>query len=674
MLNYQNVIYPENCRGIVDVTKAPLFLDNTGKEDCTEKLCDFLDDMLSTIIKQVKDLYAYLKDAPDGTRVGKNRRDGIDIYVIDLPDIPQFPTLYFPNGTYLISDTVTYRLKELHNTMHMQTSGGHEMNQCIRFMGQNKEKTILKLKDHCKGFEYGQRRPVVNFMHGERSNVSYSNFFENITIDTGVGNPGAVGLVFFANNNGAVRNVTIRSSDPDHAGAIGILINAEHHSACNFYDVEVDGFEYGVRITTFRTSCHFENLTLKNQGRYGFQISNTSAQIIGLKSYNRVPAICASNGIGGHLVVTDAELVGDGTGYDAIKIDVGCCAFLRNIHISGYAYGMNLHWRETMLPCGYIDEFCYPEAHTLFDDDTKSVNLQVPHTPDLPRAPLEDWCCVNDFGAVGDGETDDTAALQAAFDSGKKVVWFQPGIYLVSKPICIPATVEHVHFMFCEMGATDELRFNDAEGIFRICGESDTPLLLEKMMSWHRCQGTAKMFRHDSRRNLIIRDVHSQAVASYFNTVPGAEVHLENVACTIFDKTKYSHIPCFSFRGQTVWCHSINPERSKIEVENIGGQLWWSGFKTEQEGSICITSEGGVSEIMGGSAGIGTGNKDIALIVNDNSTVSASFTCNAIHYYSSYPLAVREIRNGEVKEIYDYQLPQRLNPWYTCPLYVGKCK
>ncbi len=674
MLYYQNVVYPENCRGIVDVTKAPLFLDNTGKEDCTDKLCGFLDDMLSTIVKQVNDLYTYLKDAPDGSRVGKNRRDGVDIYVIDLPDIPQFPTLYFPNGTYLVSDTVTYRLATLHNTMNMQTSGGHEMNQCIRFMGQNKEKTVIKLKDHCKGFEFGQRRPVVDFMHGERSNVSYSNFFENITIDTGVGNPGAIGLIFFGNNNGAVRNVTVRSSDPEHVGAIGILIDAEHHSACNFYNVEVDGFEYGVRVTTLRTFCHFEALTLRNQGRYGFQISNISAQIIGLKSYNRVPALCASNGAAGHLVVTDAELIGDGTGYEGIKLDVGCCAFLRNIKTSGYTFALNRHWREEMLPCGHIDEFCYPEPLTLFDTDAKTIHLQVPPMPDLPRAPLSEWCCVNDFGAVGDGDTDDTAAIQAAFRSGKKVVWFQPGIYLVSKPIEIPASVEHVHYMFCEMAATDDLRFCDDKGVFLINENSDKPLLLEKMKSWHRCQGTIKMFRHDCTRTLVIRDVHSQAVASYFNTVPGGEVHLENVACTIFDKTKYSHIPCFSFRGQTVWCHSINPERSKIEVENIGGQLWWSGFKTEQEGSICITTQGGVSEIMGGVACIGTGNKDIALIVNDNSSVCATFATSAIHNYSSYPLAVRETRDGETKELYDYQMVDRLRPWYTCPLYVGKGK
>lgn len=49
------------------------------------------------------------------------------------------------------------------------------------------------------------------------------------------------------------------------------------------------------------------------------------------------------------------------------------------------------------------------------------------------QAKLRETVSVMDFGAVGDGVTDDTAAIQAAIDSGAGSVFFPAGTYLVSK-------------------------------------------------------------------------------------------------------------------------------------------------------------------------------------------------------------------------------------------------
>ena len=147
---------------------------------------------------------------------------------------------------------------------------------------------------------------------------------------------------------------------------------------------------------------------------------------------------------------------------------------------------------------------------------------------------------------------------------------------------------------------------------------------------------------------------------------------MENVACTIGNKKNNGHVPCFSFRGQQVWLHAINPERCAIaEVENIGGTLWWSGFKAEQESSICVTRAGGVTEILGGVA-VNGGAKQIPLILNDESTVSAVFATVGVADTGTYPVAVKEIRNGEERIITDHQLPARGWPWYFVPLYSGK--
>lgn len=61
----------------------------------------------------------------------------------------------------------------------------------------------------------------------------------------------------------------------------------------------------------------------------------------------------------------------------------------------------------------------------------------------LASEKLKEWVSVKDFGAVGDGVTDDTAAIQAALDglgianNIKLTVYFPPGIYVTSSPIIL---------------------------------------------------------------------------------------------------------------------------------------------------------------------------------------------------------------------------------------------
>ena len=674
MRYYENVMFPPESKAVLDVTKAPYFVDPTGQEDCTQKLRQILDDLLRGMIDEMKEVYRILCESPNGTYISnENRRLNDRVFAIFPCKINQIPMIYFPNGTYLVSDTITYTLQDLHNMMYHYSSGGYELNRCIRFIGQSKEKTIIKLKDNCPGFEYGQERPVVNFMLGERSNVAMSNYFENITIDIGKGNPGAVGLVFFANNSGAVRNVTIKSSDENHAGAIGFWLKNEVASSCNVYSLTVEGFQYGILVSTYLTCAHFEHITLLHPQKYGIKIDNNSVQIIGLKAKSDVPVVFTDGPLN-LTVISDAELESEGTDYTALKYQRGCI-YLQNIHTKGYKAAFEKNWFEEWIPDGYIEEYCNRQTYTLFDEKAKGLGMKVPPLPDVElEHDFSKWCCVNDYGAVGDGEHDDTEMIQKAFNSGKPVIWFQPGHYLITRPIDIPATVKHVHYMYCDIYAGSEFREAEGEAVFHITGESEDILFMEKLFSWNGCIGKIRMYRHDSKRTVYMRDMHTQACAFYFNTVPGAEVFFENCACTLGKKDIYGSIPAFEFNGQTAWCHSINPERSYIETINRGGKLWWSGFKTEQEGSINVTTDGGITEILGGNATVGHAREDVPLIDNDNSTVSAIFTTTGYHDYSTFPVAVREKRGEEVKVIRDTDCPQRCWPWYLMPLYSGRGK
>ena len=50
------------------------------------------------------------------------------------------------------------------------------------------------------------------------------------------------------------------------------------------------------------------------------------------------------------------------------------------------------------------------------------------------------YVSVTDYGAVGDGVTDDTASIQAALTAGAKAIYFPPGTYLVSSTLTITAS------------------------------------------------------------------------------------------------------------------------------------------------------------------------------------------------------------------------------------------
>jgi hypothetical protein len=669
MMSEQNVVFPEHCRGIIDVTKPPYNLDPTGGRDCTETLNALIDSLLQIQLDGIETVRKKLEEAPGDVVLGfENRKIGGVISVIFPEKITLIPTLYFPNGTYLVSDTISYSHRNLHNICSNETVGGYELNRCIRFMGQSRDGVVIKLKDACKGFEFGNERPVISFMRGERSNVAMSNFLENLTIDVGRGNYGAVGLVFFANNNGAVRHVTIRSSDPEGGGAIGLAVLHEIVSGCYVRDLLVEGFNTGIKVTPCRNLAVFEDITLKGQRRYGFAIEQTITSIRNLTSENTVSALFVS-GPAAHVILTDATLTSAGSIYGAIRIDAGF-VFVRNVTTRGYASAIRRLWGETTIPDGTVDEYATHETFSLFGDKQKSMNLPVADLPDRMTQPdLTQWACVNDFGAAGDGETDDTDAIQAAMHAGKPVVWFQPGQYKINRPVFIPSTVNHIHGMYSDVVVGDDLRPMRDAGVFVIADLSETPLLIEKFMAGEQCYGFVRFFRHDCARTLYVRDAMSGCTGMYFNTQPGARVFFENVtACT--GNSKYRQTPAYHFIGQTVWGHFMNPERSAHEIINDGGTFWLMGFKTEGGGPLIETYNGGFSEVLGGTASIGK-NELFPIALNDHANVSIICSTNGYGSLQIFPVAIEERRNDQVRRLYAHQFPCRMPPFYVISLYTG---
>ena len=683
----ENYIFPADCKAIIDVTKPPYNVDNTGKRDCTRQVCALVDEILGDYEKNFYETKEKLESMEDENALisFEIRKINGKSNVIFPENLPLSKIIYFPNGTYLVSDTISYSKEEFRNFL-----GGvrHlEMNCQLRFMGQSRDGVVIKLKDPCKGFEFGNDRPVIDFMRGEQSNIAMTNMLENITVDIGAGNPGATGIRYFANNTGAIRNVKIVSGDPQGRGHTGLSILHSKVSAGYVKNIEVIGFNYGIRIASQYMNSVLEHVILKNQLRWGFFIEGNMVTIRDLYSENFVPALKV-DGLTARVILTDAKLFGG----NPLDVAVRHCfghLMLRNITASGYGKIVPRRWIRAEVEDNheYLKEVVLGGPMLLFENNpSHSMNLSVRETPEVPWDSPDNWVSVNDFGAVGDGITDDTEAIRRAFASGRPTVYFQPGQYLIDDVIEIPATLRRVQFMFSDIVSGEKLKKRRHTGAFLIKEYSDEPVVIEDLFAWEKFNGFMTLVEHACTRTVIFSDVHVQTASVYFNTVPRGAVFMENTGCTIGgipgaghrkdplpheDWDAYSReTPCFYFKGQEVYCRQLNPERSLREVINDGGKLWVLGGKTEEESTAFETVNGGFTEVLGVVFALVSGREN-ALIINENSNVSVYASTFNTAMASSLPIAVKETRGGETRTLRHEDIPICALGCYTLPLYIG---
>ncbi len=674
----ETIRFPKECEAIIDVTKAPYFADNTGKEDVTEILRRVIDDIFSAYERNFHATKEKLLADPDPNALISfeiRKIDGIP-NVIFAEEQPKAKIIYFPNGIYKVSDTISYFKEDFCNILN--GTRGMEMNCNLHIVGESRDKTVIRLVDNAKGFEYGANRPVLSFMQGEMSNIAMMNTLENITVDIGAGNAGAVGVVYFANNTGAVRNVRILSSDPEGKGHIGFAILHDKVSASYTKNMEIIGFDYGIRVECQTQYTVFEHIRCLHQRRTGFWCGNAVVALRDLYSENACPAVKIV-GVTAFINIIDATLVGG----DPLAIAVMRTAgeyYLRNIKCEGY---------RSLLRGSNIMEVAYSVTHGPIvpngNPKARAFSLPVEETPAVPWDAPEDWVSVNRFGARGDGVTDDTDAIRAAFSSGASTVYFEPGKYLINGSIRVPSTLNRINFMYSDLLSGEEIASRRNTGIFVIDGESDTPVIMEDLFAWEKLYGYMSLIDHASRRTLIVSDVHAQAASIYFNSVEGGKVFFENAGDTIggipgagarkeklpFEENfRYDrNIPCFHFKNQTVYCRQINPERSLHEIINDGGSLWILGFKTEEEGTAFETKNGGKTEVLGGVHVCGQ-NSEIPLIINDNSSV-AVFSAASMPT-GRFPNTILEIRGDRHIMIKQSELPVRyMNDIFGINCYIG---
>ena len=133
---------------------------------------------------------------------------------------------------------------------------------------------------------------------------------------------------------------------------------------------------------------------------------------------------------------------------------------------------------EWSTPPGMARPVVSPDGQEL-----RSLNLTIEETPGPPFEAESDCVGVDQLGAVGDGITDDTVAIQNAMNSGKSAIYFQPGVFMIDRPVKVPATVMRINFMYSDLASGETLREMKGAGMFAITGETPDILVVEDLFS-----------------------------------------------------------------------------------------------------------------------------------------------------------------------------------------------
>lgn len=557
--------YPNNSV-LIDVTKPPYNADNTGKIDCTEVLRKVLDDVLVRHIEATekfkKKMLLLSNNLKKDTFVGfESGRVENGVLNITMPEFEPFTKIiYFPQGTYLVSDTVTYTLTDLINKYY-QYGDRYDLSRNIHILGESKENTFIKLKDDAEGFTKGSLKPLLSFNNNtkprnkEVTNTGQMNMLEDITLL--MGNNGGVGLKYLSSNIGRVENVNIIGEN----GTAGVY--TVFGSEVNLIDIIVSGFDYGFDIQ-YANLVTMNNIDVSQNRKAGILTGNSP--------------LTARNIISGDLKTVE--------------------------FIDGEKKGR----------CYFDDTVTYGELNNniVYTDKTKY---------EFPQNNIEftedNYAFVDDFGAKGDGITDCTEAIQKAFNSGKSIVLFGEGLYLMTNKVFVPERVKYIDFNFCQLAAGEKIISGDIDCAFEINKDSKDILFVENLYTQEQFYGHMHLLKQTCVRDVVLSDLQTTMACMYVNTVGGSKIYLDNVFMTtgtyceniILQRGDLQPIYCknipLEFHNQTVIGRGVNVERADLAVLNDGSDILFDGLRTEGPGTAVRTINGGKTVVHISNSGIG---------------------------------------------------------------------
>ncbi len=604
----ENIVFPSDA-GIIDVTKAPYNANSHGAVNAT------------TPIQQALNAY------PNG---------GVIIYL--------------PNGTYLVNDTLKWP---------NGNSGADYKN--VIMQGQSRLGTVIRLANAEPGYTNASvNKPVL--WTGPRPAQRFRIAIRNLTVNTGTGNPGAVGIEFNANNQGCLRDVAITSGDGQ--GLIGLDMGfTSEIGPLLVKNLTVDGFDLGIRSRYQMNSQILEHITLRNQKKYGYYNWGQTVAIRDLNFTGNVPAVF-NDGDSSFMNIIGAKLTGTGAASSLSAIINSGTLYARDCSTAVYGTAINnLAGNISKVNGPVVYEFVSHAIKSLFSSPQTSLHLPIAETPEVPwDENLSQWT------RVAPDLSDATKALQDAIDRGNTTVYLPRGKFVVSDTISIRGNVRRI--IGCEGSIEITPAFGATNSPVFMFRNGNAPVVVLERFSMGGISGSPTVygFKHVSNRTLVLKDISGWG---YKGEGPG-DVYIEDITI--------NQLHNVTFKNQKTWIRQLNVENNGVKTifDNTTG--WILGLKTERPGTVISAKNGSSVELYGGFT-YGTMTPELILpwFNIENSSFSASaceinldtITGNYHWYAPPESLLVREVRGNLSDTLYRADAARHMIEASKLPLYVG---
>lgn len=349
--------------------------------------------------------------------------------------------VFLPSGRYRISKTIYL------------WSG-------IRLIGYGKERPVILLAPNTPGYQSGHgflgtgrymlqfasRKPAAGEQVVDANEFTFYSGISNIDFEVGNGNPAAICIRFHVAQHSFLSHMHF-SVGQGRAALEDIGNQAD--------SLKIEGGDYG--IISVRTAPAWQFLLMDSR-LSGQRVAAIHTQEVGMTLIRdriehvpvavEIPPDMPEQLYGRDLLLRDVGagvVLGDTTSqHHEVTLDNIRCShvgrLLRATHdnVEGFspiASSSNSFIEERLTLGQDIDTNGREGAIALHHVERKFSRVLEPVASDIPALPdVSQWTSVRDLGAMGDGGTDDTEALQRAIDS-HRVLYFPTGLYRVRETL-----------------------------------------------------------------------------------------------------------------------------------------------------------------------------------------------------------------------------------------------